>query len=211
MRNELYILAMSALVALALVGCGGSDARMPLNHRSAAASCPSQRGPGPGCESSFWCSSSCSADSQCIDGVDGRCFPFEGLVGPGGCSYDECYYDSDCGAKTPCTCRGSSTDNSANICDVGGNCAVDSDCGLGGYCSPSTDSCYSTNPDLNFEAEGSSGPSPYFCHTAADLCINDSDCGQPDAGMGSCPVFASCAYDVQDTRWECTQYPCCPP
>jgi len=39
--------------------------------------------------------------------------PWEGLVSLGGCSYDECFTDSNCGARTPCLCRSSSTDNSA--------------------------------------------------------------------------------------------------
>jgi hypothetical protein len=201
--------------------CAG---QAPINHRQSAVQCPSQRGPAPQfCARGGTCTGqpypsqasglnlTCSSDSQCAAGVNGRCFPpvlVPIALTQGGCSYDECSADSDCGARTPCICRSSSTVNSANICDPGGNCAVDSDCGPCGYCSPSRTSCYlSSNP--NDQAEGSGDPNPYYCHTASDLCTNDSDCAQPDAGMASCPMFASCAYSVQDTRWECTQYPCC--
>ena len=195
-------------------GSGGNGSgKVPLQHRSTSASCPSQRGPRPSCVTTS-CASTCSSDSQCIDGVNGRCFPWEGLVGPGGCSYDECFSDSNCGARTPCLCRSSSTDNSANICDVGGNCAVDSDCGPGGYCSPSMETCYSTNPEAVVEGRNYGGPNPYYCHTASDLCINDSDCASLDSGTAttsSCPTYTPCAYNAQDNRWECTQLVCCLP
>ena len=181
----------------------------PFQHRSAPASCPSQRGPGPSCANTT-CSSSCSSDSQCIDGENGRCFPWEGLVSLGGCSYDECFTDSNCGSRTPCICRSSPTDNNANMCDVGGNCALDSDCGPGGYCSPSMETCYSTNPEAVVEGRNYGGPNPYYCHTASDLCINDSDCASPDAGTATTPTltYTPCAYNVQDERWECTQLVC---
>ena len=139
-------------------GSGGNGSgKVPLQHRSTSASCPSQRGPRPSCVTTS-CASTCSSDSQCIDGVNGRCFPWEGLVGPGGCSYDECFSDSNCGARTPCLCRSSSTDNSANMCDVGGNCAVDSDCGPGGYCSPSVQIVPNQPPNVCW------GSAPYYCH-----------------------------------------------
>jgi len=193
------------------------DAKVPLQHRSTSASCPSQRGPAPQDCTTGTCTGqpypsqvsglplTCSSDSQCTAGVNGRCFPPK-PEWAGGCSYDECFADSSCGAKTPCLCRGSSTDNSANICDVGGNCAVDSDCGPGGYCSPSMESCASTDP--NIKAEASNGPSPYYCHTASDLCINDSDCGPPDAATTPFPALNVCAYSTQDNRWECTTITC---
>jgi hypothetical protein len=197
------------------------EARVPLQHRSTSASCPSQRGPGPSCVTTSCASqpypsgvaSTCSSDSQCTDGLNGRCFPFEGMIGPGGCSYDECFSDSGCGAKTPCLCRSSSTDNSANVCDVGGNCAVDSDCGPGGYCSPSMETCFAAAPEIEVQ-DNYAGPNPYYCHRASDLCTNDSDCAPPDAGTAttpSCPKYTPCAYNAQDKRWECTQLVCCPP
>ena len=198
--------------AIAPVSCGPTSieadaapeggAKVPAVHR-ATACCPSQRGPGPsqqpyppGIASALAPDAGgCTSDSDCKDGANGRCFPFEGLVGPGGCSYDECFADSTCGSKTPCICRGTSTDNLANVCDPGGNCAVDSDCGPGGFCSPSWESC--------------SGPT-YECHTALDTCIDDADC--PDVGAGaSCPTVARCAYSLQAQHWACTSLTCCPP
>lgn len=175
------------------------DARVPLHHRPTPACCPSQRGPGPaGQPYPSGVASTCMSDSECSAGKNGRCFPFEGLVGPGGCSYDECLTDSDCGSGATCFCRGSSTDNSANVCVRGGNCVLDSDCGPGGYCSPSFEqSCLF--------------PTPYFCHTAIDTCTDDTDCPSVDAGPLSCQVLAPCAYDPGGQRWACTQLTCCPP
>jgi hypothetical protein len=189
-------------------GSGGNGSgKVPLQHRSTSASCPSQRGSGPSCVDTTC--SSCSSDSQCTDGVNGRCFPWEGLISLGGCSYDECFSDSNCGARTPCLCRSSSTDNSANMCDVGGNCAVDSDCGPGGYCSPSMETCYSTNHEAAVEGRNYGGPNPYYCHTASDLCTNDSDCAPLDAGTATNPMtYTPCAYNVQNSHWECTQFTC---
>jgi hypothetical protein len=182
----------------------GTGAEIPLEHR-ATATCPHQRGPGPANQPYPPDRASplapdaggCTSDSRCKNGMNGRCFPFEGLVGEGGCSYDECLTDANCGSKTPCLCRSSSTDNSANVCVPGGNCAVDSDCGSGGYCSPSWAGCQERH---------------YFCHTTRDTCINDTDC-PVDAGEFSCSTLPSCAYDTQAQRWACRQQPiqCCPP
>jgi hypothetical protein len=171
------------------------DAGVPLLHRAMPSCCPTQRGPapltqpyGPGV------ASTCASDSQCTSGADGRCFPFEGLVGPGGCSYDACFADSDC-AGAPCVCRSSASDVAANVCAPGGNCTLDSDCGSGGFCSPSQ-LCY--------------GARAYYCHTASDACINDADCPAVDAGNG-CPVPQNCVYDPQAQHWSCSQQACCPP
>jgi hypothetical protein len=87
---------------------------------------------------------------------------------------------------------------------------VDSDCGPGGYCSPSMETCYSTNPEAEVEGRNRGNPNPYYCHTASDLCINDSDCASLDAGTATTSPLAHtpCAYYVQDERWECTQFVC---
>jgi hypothetical protein len=186
-------------------GSSGSCAgQTPSNHRPSAVQCPSQRGPGPSCADTTC--STCSSDSQCTAGVNGRCFPWEGLVGPGGCSYDECFTDSHCGSKIPCLCRSSSTDNSANVCDVAGNCAVDSDCGSCGYCSPSLQILPNQPPNVCW------GLVPYYCHTVSDLCINDSDCAPLDAGPPTplSPGY-TCAYNPQDNRWECIKAVCALP
>ncbi len=203
---------MRALSIAFVVACsggtvGGTDAatdvkidakadaavRVPLYHRATASDCPADRGAGPPTQPYPQNEShGCASDSDCTAGPNGRCFPNEGLVGPGGCSYDACSNDSACGATTPCVCRASATDNTANVCDTGGNCAVDSDCGPNGYCSPSASSC---------------GLAPYFCHTRFDECIDDSDCPSPDPA--SCASYSSCAFDSQ--VWVCTQFVCCLP
>ena len=181
-----------------------ADARVPLEHRSSAC-CTSPRGPGsteqpypPGIAASSPDGGvACSSDSQCVSGTNGRCFPNEGLVGPGGCSYDECATDSDCPSGTPCGCRASPGDNAANVCAPGGNCVVDSDCGPGGYCSPSREDC--------------NGPSPYFCHTALDACVNDADCLSVDAGANFGITSKLCSYDHESHYWSCKQFVCNPP
>jgi hypothetical protein len=183
------------------------DAEVPLNHRATGACCPSQRGPGPptqpyptGVASPG--PDSCSSDSQCTGAVNGRCFPFAGLVGNGGCSYDQCFTDSNCASGTPCICRSSSSDNSPNVCAPPGNCVVDSDCGPGGYCSP-TEGC-------DYCAQGSENcaSAPYYCHTASDTCINDTDCPSVDGGEFS---ITACAYNPPAQRWACKQLVCLPP
>lgn len=166
----------------------------------------------------------CTMDSDCTTGVNGRCGQW---IPPPvlGCSYDECFLDSDCGGA-PCECRPSSSSSAPNVCVKGGNCTVDSDCGPGGYCSPSVLSALCTCPSetLCGDAgggcyEGSSSaqgtpPGPgwtpvpclcgdscghgYFCHTGCDTCIDDSDC----AGVGSCN------YHVTSGRWECSARMC---
>jgi hypothetical protein len=170
------------------------DGEVPSSHRPEPVSCPSQRGPGPSGQP--YSHNSCASDSDCTAGTNGRCFPGAGLAGAGGCSYDQCDVDSDCGTKTPCDCRSSPSDNAANVCAQGSNCAVDSDCGPGGYCSA---------------APGCGGaPTQYFCHTASDTCVNDSDCPPVSAGAG-CATSTVCGYDGQAQRWACSQLTCCPP
>jgi hypothetical protein len=127
----------------AMQACPGMDQgardgapRVPTNHRASAVACPMQRGPGstgglpPG---------DCDADTDCTAGANGRCLPSCGPPGcfASDCSYDGCFNDSECGGTIPCSCRPSVTSSAANTCLTGSTCAVDSDCGHGGYCSPS--------------------------------------------------------------------------
>jgi hypothetical protein len=193
------------------LGCGGSengatrrvdgaaeagvparDAEAPVHHRAVAASCPTMRGPGSGAIGG--CATCCSSDSDCDGGANGRCKMNPPAFGPNSCSYDACFDDSDCLGGTPCICRTSATDNSANTCAPGGNCVLDSNCGPGGYCSPSPLSqCVD--------------PEPYYCHTSMDACINDADCPPADGGIrqGLSPV---CTYDALGQRWVCGQQSC---
>jgi hypothetical protein len=66
-----------------------------------------------------------------------------------------------------------------------------SDCGARGYCSPSPAICRSL--------------AGYYCHTAGDLCVDDSD--YPASNPGT--TFPACVYSTTDSRWECDQLPVC--
>jgi hypothetical protein len=174
------------------------QARIPLHHRATHVTCPSQRGLGmsgviengmpgfPACPKppppTTVC---CPSDSSCDGGINGRCTGSNNGPLPSGnqCTYDECFTDSNCPSRTPCICRSSPTDNTANVCVSGGNCVVDSDCGPGRYCSPS--------PLLN----SCDVPGPYYCHTANDTCVD---------------VPGFCAYDPQARHWTCGDW-FCPP
>ena len=183
--------------------------RSPLDHR-ASACCAVPRAPGPGPEPYAKDVAAmgpngpvCLTDSQCTAGKNGRCFPFGGTVGLGGCSYDECSSDSDCAAGSACACRASKPGYDANLCAPAGNCTVDADCGSGGYCSPSQSNCSGASsffPD----------PSPYFCHTAADTCLDDADC-TPATGTEPYPFRDVCAYDMGLAHWACSRMQCLAP
>jgi hypothetical protein len=106
------------------------------------------------------------------------------------CSYDTCADDAACSPNETCACHGTTYNDGGNTC-VTGNCRVDSDCGVGGYCSPSasTTGC-------------GGGIAGYYCHTVEDQCINDSDC---TGGAGEV-----CAYSAVDLAWTCQQELLCP-
>lgn len=194
----------------------GATPRTPMNHRAVGASCPSQRAPNPPPECAPGTSSgppvNCGQDSDCTMGTNGRCLRAFGPNRCGGeCSYDECSTDADCAAPLPCECRTSDTDTAPNICVATSNCRVDGDCGPGGFCSPSVvdDFCFCPSPDLCDPNDGGgcfAGTMKvpcacgdacghgYFCHTAHDNCVDDSDCGAGD----------TCNYDRLKDLWSCT-------
>ena len=161
--------------------------RTPLLHRSAGATCPTERAPGPG---PFICGcisvtnphncpcpgANCMYDADCTSGVSGRCLAPQPLPPGAQCSYDECFSDADCPANTPCDCRDSASSSAPNSCLTGSDCRVDADCGAGNYCSPS--------PGL---------AAAYHCHTSRDTCVDDSDCRQPEY----------CAFNQQNGYWSC--------
>jgi len=198
-------ISSAVLVAAALSGaCGGSVAKstaagetmldsgsgtssgvteIPDNHRPSPPTCPTQRGsdvPSWVCQSDAGCSGlACQSDSDCSSGLNGRCLE----LGPDPlprCSYDECLSDSDCPTGIPCGCRPSGDSSEPNLCLTRSHCTVDADCGPGGYCSPS-------------ELGGWCGVT-YFCHTADDACVNDSDCAEGSGG---------CNYDASQGHWVC--------
>jgi hypothetical protein len=164
---------------------------VPVVHRPSGSVCPSQRGAGTVCTippDTFAAGSNCSSDADCTAGANGRCIDYNGPIPtcyPNTCSYDTCFSDSDCPKDQPCLCRGSADSNVANTCKAGGNCAIDSDCGPGGECSPGSTQYWCGVPG-------------YFCHTAQDTCVNDSDCPANASGHAQ-----ECDYDVQAGYFAC--------
>ena len=211
-RDVLYARVMTktlSILALVLVACGGTtidnqntDAgadsakdsannRVPLRHRASATTCPAGRGseesqiPDAGGNLG-----SCSSDSDCTQGTNGRCTWSNGGAHILSCTYDQCGADSDC-TGTVCVCRADSSSTDVNFCGSSkSGCRVDADCGAGGYCSPSESSdtfCFSAD-------------SAYFCHTSSDECIDDADCG----------ADGSCNFDPTAKHWKCGSL-CSPP
>lgn len=167
---------------------GGADLHrmpeVPLVHRATADPCPTTRPPG-GCTFSGPLSS-CTSDAQCTAGNNGRCTgdPHDGCR----CTYDECVTDGDCASGTLCDCRtpGKGLAPGPNRCLTAG-CRLDSDCGAGGYCSPTLDpSCGAFT-----------GRTGWYCHTASDTCTNDRECPM-DGGAG-----AYCGYHPEVGHWQC--------
>jgi len=140
-------------------------------------------------------------DSQCTAGINGRCMGTGDIVA---CTYDECAIDSQCKPNELCLCGTSEgTGRTANLC-LPSNCRDDSDCGSGGYCSPTY--------DTTCGAFG--GVVGYYCHRAADLCAkdectNDIDCKGFDAGGGVVGGGDGyCAWDTANSKWTC-EYGAC--
>ncbi len=184
-----------------------SVSKIPSRHRASASVCTQARPPGRSCATSPCVSpypfgvfvdagSNCGADQDCTTGSNGRCNC--GAIGAtagesNNCSYDQCASDSDCSGGV-CVCREDSIRNTAGACQatqticLPGNCHIDSDCGDAGYCSPST-----------FPGCGPVWWYGYFCHTASDDCVDDSDCNE--AG-------AYCAFSAASGHWSCSAGAC---
>jgi hypothetical protein len=225
LRAVLWGLACGALAAL---GCGGSQpprtdagdaaartdaadatartdaadaaVRVPQNHRASGSTCPAGRGAGSVCTNlEGGGGGTCQLDSDCTAGESGRCFspqsPFADCS-PTACSYDQCQSDIDCPTLVPCECRDSAQSSAANQCVTGGNCATDADCGPQGFCSPGAYVALCQTP-------------VYFCHTAADTCLDDSDCPR-EADAGLYPPPRACTYDSQAHHFACGDA-CIPP
>jgi hypothetical protein len=163
---------------------GDAGHEVPLNHRPNDSQCAQT--PAPGTCMLQNVGGQCSQDSQCTSGTNGRCIENNGGALFCQCTYDTCTQDTDCPTGDLCVCHGSPyTFGAGNTCMMG-NCRVDSDCGASGYCSPTvgTSGC------------GSVGG--YYCHTAADQCVNDSDC----SGSMSGPEL--CEWSATNNRWQCT-------
>lgn len=147
----------------------------PPEHRVTAAACaPSVNAP-PAPDGGL---APCTADADCANGAWG----YVTCVG-GRCSYDQCLSDADCDGGA-CGCSsdyyGGLTSYHPNLC-VPAGCHTDSDCGAGGFCSPTRGYCG------RFQR--------FDCHTAQDTCVNwDTDCN----GCG-----ASCVFDPNVGAFGC--------
>jgi hypothetical protein len=84
---------------------------------------------------------------------------------------------------------------------VGSNCQVDSDCGPGGFCSPSR---FDINSSVDAIGVLGGGMilSGYFCHTSEDYCVNDSDCDTIECVSEQGCQSVDCAYSTEE-RWDC--------
>lgn len=172
----------AATAATATARGGAVGARIPKNHRAASSTCTEARAPlTPGAPTGG-SGPSCKTDADCKDGKNGRCGP---MGRRWGCSYDDCFVDTDCPAGNACECRGAGA-SEANTCKAG-NCRTDADCN-GNYCSPSLSNCG--------HLFGTFG---YFCHSRKDECTDDSDCGG---------VAGACRYIGQGGYFKCSTQEC---
>ena len=101
---------------------------------------------------------------------------------------DQCLVDGDCSGGGVCSCAGNTFEYAhatRNLC-VLANCRTDADC--------SHEDC---SPSL-----GDGGPfygvQGYYCHTSADTCVNDSDCGTDSLGR-----HGYCMFSAQVAHWIC--------
>jgi len=194
------------LTVTALWACGGSTtgatgesgvtAKVPLHHRPNDAPC-SQPPPAAGCG---FTGGTCSKDTDCTSdaGANGRCI--EPSTNICSCTYDACSGDGACATGQTCACHGTPyTGSLGNTC-MPGNCRVDSDCGAKGYCSPA--------PSTQCGAGSATGLTGYYCHTAMDLCVDDSDCPTlQNPSDPNDPTFQTCGYSMG--RWQCQPVPIC--
>jgi hypothetical protein len=224
------VVAFLTLVSSASpLGCSGDPAASPdggppdafvhpppASHRAVAPPCAIDRGPSIASpiDGGYWVDGSqvpglivgdCQSDLDCTMGRNGRCGVFDEFACYGNanaaieCTYDSCNADRDCpGANGVCECGigatavlGGAPTRTAHLCATG-NCRIDADCGDGGFCSRSYDP---TDVACGSTLEG------YFCHTAADSCIDDSDCAV-DGG-----TTMACKYSSALGHWVCVVQP----
>lgn len=197
------VAASPVLLVFSLAACASSSApaspapdagviKPPTQHRFLSETCPPDRPPGtppsiPG--------GSCTTDAECTQGSNGRCVSV--VLGPPSCSYDLCGKDGDCGQSAGvCQCR-ASAEAGANVCRQG-NCRTDGDCGVTGkgFCSPSAVSI-----DASCRYGIATGSVGYFCHTPADECKDDAECGTGTSD-------GACIYDLGKSHWACIKLMC---
>jgi hypothetical protein len=181
--------------------------RIPVSHRPST-TCPAHpagTSTAPACmampaDSGLY--GQCATDSDCTSGINGRCicqYPPDDAGAPYlRCAYDRCGSDNDCSGQV-CGCGVDIGSPSATHALFGqyacipGQCHADSDCGDGGYCSPSLSPC-------GFVAD-------FACHTAQDECVNDTDCTAEVSLDGG---VAACVYKDGRGYWTCSQVNACP-
>ncbi len=178
-------------------GVGVTDAappadggKVPTHHRPSDSLCQTVPAKGT-CTVGFGGLGGCTSDSACTMGTNGRCNARTTGGGPVGgctCAYDSCQHDTDCAKGELCLCHDSAYYTGGNTCTKGG-CRVDADCGAGGYCSPS-------------RAGGCGGVTGYYCHSAADECVDDSDC--------SGKIGTECDYSTSAGHFTCQTRLLCP-
>jgi len=118
----------------------------------------------------------CVTDSDCGDGVNGRC----SLNGPYiGCTYDECFADADCPAGTRCACDVGLQDGNLCVPDHCSGCAT-AECGVSAGCL------------------GPTQAAALECHTGHDRCRTNADCGRDEY----CTREPQNSGDP--LRWRCT-------
>jgi hypothetical protein len=147
--------AAIAPVSCGPVGAGGAGGSAGTQCTGLNAACCSEPQPG-GFNIDFCSSDQCASDSDCLPADGGT------ASGPGAMGVCACSDGAGCGRNT---------------CWIG-QCHLDSDCGSGMYCSPtSSPSCDRS----------------YQCHTAADECADSSDCASNNY----------CIYDQTAKHWKC--------
>ncbi len=116
----------------------------------------------------------CTTRADCKELANGRC-------SGGNCTYDECYDDADCKGAL-CSCE---QEGKVGYRCMRGDCAIDSDCGANGFCSPSW-----------HEGCGAFlGVVGWYCHKPADECSNDDECTTQPNGF--------CAFSEAKKHWVC--------
>ncbi len=164
-----------------------SPVPVPQEHRPAPVACgptdngadTSRDGGGISCSSPF----DCNGDAATLD-------PASCLGGT--CTYDQCLTDADCPTGALCLCSseaGGGDIRHFNEC-VPAACHIDSDCGVGEYCSPSRGYC--------------GGVSGFYCHGPRDTCADPTtDCPCVEG-----PTSPSCVYAPQVGNWVCATLFC---
>jgi hypothetical protein len=193
--------------AAGTTGTGGASGRVPQKHRAAAVVCAApascvtatstaEAGGAPVPRGAAVPTLPCTLDTDCTAGTKGQCVAQTGAT-TCQCVYDSCSSDADCAQMGgPCVCASSGqgqgivapAGGAGNVCR-GGNCRLDADCGAGGYCSPSLGTCGNYG-----------GVTGYYCHTAADKCVDDADCAAQGGG--------DCRYDSAMGHWDCETSEC---